>query len=757
MKKTLYRLLLPCLLIAIGLLAAPTRAHACDITVTDTTIKGSCDGLPNGSVTITHGGTAPFTYAWSHNTSLNAATATGLPNGSLTVTITDSAGCTAVVNLSVPLIFGPQAILMPVADTCQLGRGKAIASIAGGLAPLTMKWDDPLQQANDTAFNLVPGTYTFTVSDPQGCADTASVVLTSKDDALSASIAVVNAKCFNQPGGTVKAIPQGVVGAWTYSWTDTTATTDSLDNLLAGPYTVTIALGACSATTTAAVGQPAPLTSALFIVQRPGCAVPTGIYRAVAAGGTGPYRFSWETTPVQLNDTVFGAMPGSIFYTVTDTNNCTLRNEYIIETANGPTLNFEQLREDYCGRPEGEGVLRIRTTGGTQPFTFEWRKYNVIIPNETNEFLYNLHFDEIIKVVVTDTEGCIRQAETTVKGTKKVKLAPISKTEEYCELENGTATCFVDPGTGQGPYTYFWNSTPVQQGIDFTTADSLIHGDYRLIVADVHNCRDSVEFTIQTTPGFSLTTQVLDATCSNSQDGTLDIIPLNAPNPISYVWADDASVTSPSRTNLNPGDYLVTATDSRNCIRSIVGTVGGPPPLLPEFSSTPAVGDTIPLGIPIQFTEESEGEEFYLWNFGDDSLSAMPNPVHTHLTPGDYEVQLIILNNGGRCADTVYHSYVIIPRSFLVMPNAFTPNGDLGFSNNATFLPVYAEMDTIGIAIFNRYGKKVYEESTSGVLKGWDGQYNGMPAPEGAYVYVVFGVGNDKIRYDKHGKLLLIR
>ena len=55
------------------------------------------------------------------------------------------------------------------------GNGDAIATVSGGTAPYTYLWSDPDAQTTATATNLAPGTYTVTVTDANGCTDTASV------------------------------------------------------------------------------------------------------------------------------------------------------------------------------------------------------------------------------------------------------------------------------------------------------------------------------------------------------------------------------------------------------------------------------------------------------------------------------------------------------------------------------------------------------------------------------------------------------
>tara|TARA_R110002124_G_scaffold257384_1_gene423115 strand:- start:834 stop:1103 length:270 start_codon:yes stop_codon:yes gene_type:complete len=67
------------------------------------------------------------------------------------------------------------------------------------------------------------------------------------------------------------------------------------------------------------------------------------------------------------------------------------------------------------------------------------------------------------------------------------------------------------------------------------------------------------------------------------------------------------------------------------------------------------------------------------------------------------------------------------------MPDAFTPNGD---GRNDYYYPVFNQLQTLEIWIFNRWGEMVFY-SKSLEAQGWDGNFKGKEAPTGTYVYKV--------------------
>ncbi len=85
-------------------------------------------------------------------------------------------------------------------------------------------------------------------------------------------------------------------------------------------------------------------------------------------------------------------------------------------------------------------------------------------------------------------------------------------------------------------------------------------------------------------------------------------------------------------------------------------------------------------------------------------------------------------------------NYTFIPvngiltiESSIVIPNAFTPNGDgINDTWNIKNLDTYANCT---VNIFTRYGQKVYSSIGYGV--SWDGKYNGADLPVSTYYYII--------------------
>lgn len=83
---------------------------------------------------------------------------------------------------------------------------------------------------------------------------------------------------------------------------------------------------------------------------------------------------------------------------------------------------------------------------------------------------------------------------------------------------------------------------------------------------------------------------------------------------------------------------------------------------------------------------------------------------------------------------------VTISESKLIMPNAFSPNGD---EKNDTYkVKTYQSLVEFHAAIYNRWGQKLYEWDDP-AADGWDGKFHGQDVKQGVYFCDVKAKGAD--------------
>jgi gliding motility-associated-like protein len=167
-----------------------------------------------------------------------------------------------------------------------------------------------------------------------------------------------------------------------------------------------------------------------------------------------------------------------------------------------------------------------------------------------------------------------------------------------------------------------------------------------------------------------------------------------------------------------------------------------------DFTHDPSEGEA---PLEVSFTNNSIRGYNYKWEFGDDSVSYLQDPLsHIYYKPGDYSV-LLTIESELHCIDSMRFNKIVVDPSSLNIPNVFTPDGD-GY--NDMFMVDSKSLRFISVEIFSRSGIKVYGFYGEGeILKewtGWDGNINNssIKASPGVYFYIIRAIGWDDILYD---------
>lgn len=139
----------------------------------------SCFGLCDGSMTVVaSGGSAPYFYSLTQTAPVCAATTcSALCAGTYTMNVTDANGCVT----STPIVIAqPTQVIAAVTSTnASCGAcpdGAADAPVTGGTSPYTWAWSNGVTTPYNP--NLLPGCYTVTVTDNNGCTDVKSTCIT---------------------------------------------------------------------------------------------------------------------------------------------------------------------------------------------------------------------------------------------------------------------------------------------------------------------------------------------------------------------------------------------------------------------------------------------------------------------------------------------------------------------------------------------------------------------------------------------------
>jgi gliding motility-associated-like protein len=244
--------------------------------------------LPGGNVGIT------ATYLWNDPLAQTTQTASGLIPGPYSCTLTLSNGCTGVANTTVqsnPVNYSGTTTLV----SCPGGsNGTATAIMTPVVGILSYSWNDPLAQTTATATGLMAGPYTCTFTSTIGCTGTVNLTVTEIPGMIATITNQSDVTCNSGNDGMIDInVTQGTAG-YTYSWDNSTSTTDIANDLFAGANTATITdANGCVETITGILGEPTPLSIMVLTAPTQICSEDDILLSVSGTGGSSPYTFTW--------------------------------------------------------------------------------------------------------------------------------------------------------------------------------------------------------------------------------------------------------------------------------------------------------------------------------------------------------------------------------------------------------------------------------------------------------------------------------
>ena len=240
---------------------------------------------------------------------------------------------------------------------------------------------DYLWNNGDTTENLtnVPaGMYTLIAMDSSNCVDTLMVTL-NQPDSLQLSVGpITNVTCRSGNDGAIGALTVlGGTAGYTYLWSDAGAsTTDSLDNLSAGLYLVTVTdANGCIVLGNATVNEPIDSISIGYNATPVSCGnTNDGAVTALPINGTPAYTYQWDASANnQTSATATGLTSGTYSVMVTDALGCTATALGIFVPANiavdTNSISIVALDSVLACDLLPTGALRINTINN---YTYLW-------------------------------------------------------------------------------------------------------------------------------------------------------------------------------------------------------------------------------------------------------------------------------------------------------------------------------------------------------------------------------------------------
>ncbi len=705
-------------------ISQPAAPFNVSTSVTDASCFGGCSGAVD--ITSVGGNTAPYSFAWSTNPVQNTQNAQNLCAGNYTCTVSDANNCSTTAGNTVNQ---PAQLNVSIAKTDVIcfgeASGTADATVTGGVTPYNYNWSNG--STNTAAGNIAAGNYQLTVSDANSCSVTSSVTV-NQPAQLNVLLTHQDAQCFGYNTGKVFSNASGGVSPYTYLWSTTPAQSQSIaTGLVAGNYSLTVTdANNCTASATETVGEPTLLTVSISSTIDNICfGGNSGSAVSSASGGTLPYLYNWNTTPVQNTATATSLPAGNYLLTVTDDSLCTAIVSTVINQPTEITIT-EVVNPALC-YDSAQGSVVMTVTQGTPGYTYTWQP-NVSSTETATQLLAGNY-----SVTVTDNNGCTKNKAYTINQPPQLGIG-VTATDALCNgSSDGTVT--VAPSTGGTlPYTYqLLQSGSVLSSNNNGAFTGLNAGAYVGQFTDAHNC--IINQPVVVSEPTQLVIQSISAdsvNCYGYSDGNVLVTAAGATPPYTYILNNSTTNSNGEFYNLIQGTYVVDIFDAHNC--HITQTAIVNEPALHVLTATPdslvlILGQTKPVTVSSNYDPNTQ----YQWSpWGGLDCDNCPTANITLYEGSVYNVTVTAHPHDLDCVAEISIPVTVIPNYDLFVPNVFTPNGD-GANDVFEFFGNKAAIKQLNIQVFNRIGEKVYDSNDLNFK--WDGTYRGTLQNPGVYVY----------------------
>lgn len=500
--------------------AAFTSTSVCMNTPTSFTDQSS---ITSGSITG---------WAWNFGDNGTAAiqnpvhTYTTSGNYAVTLIATSNWGCSSPVQTTTVIINPVPTVSINGIGSfnttlCSGGNVNLPASASGG-GPFTYNWSPPAWLndpaiSNPIASPNTPTEYTVTVTSASSCTAIATASITV-NPIPTLSVSAKNALCAGDCNGSATATVTTGTAPFTYSWSSPPGgTTPTISNLCAGPLSVTVTAGTCSAIGTVTVTDPAPLTASITTTP-PLCGC-NGSAAAAPSGGSLPYTYSWFPSS-QTNKTATG-LCASQTVTVTDNNAC-----LITTTANltpSGVIIMPVSPATICAG--GTTTIGVNASTANGALNYVWSPgggtTDVISVSPTISITYT--------VTVTNVGSNCKGIAFVPVTVNLLPIVGITGAGTICSGSNATLNA-------SGGTTYTWNTASITNPLIVTPSAPT---SYTVTATDPNGCTDTASFFVSVTP--SPTASITASSTSVCAGGTAT---LTASGGSTYFWAPVGSTSA---------------------------------------------------------------------------------------------------------------------------------------------------------------------------------------------------------------------
>ena len=680
---------------------APESTQSITVNGSAPTLGGNFQPL---GVTTSSAGTT--TYAWMvvaspTLTGVHTVVITGTDNG--TPPLSSSATYfIKIENLSIPQ---PSIVSSPAGSVC--ATPGATLTVSNCASFDNIYWSNGSNGCSITANTT--GTYFVTVK-KLGCFKSSSDSIFVFPNPIPVVFGPLN-YCAPATSTTLSLNPPtaGMAAYATYTWSPGPINTATAA-LTGGVKTVTVTdVNGCSGSTTFTVSTTSP-TVGITANPLSICGAGTSTLTASISGAT---SYSWSNAATTQTTTV---NVGGVYSLTVAANNCVSTASINVTINPTPTVVITPTVGMCSGANATVTVVSFNPPGA---YTYTWS-------NGSHASSLSVSTTTVLTLQVTNsTSGCVSAVSNScnVVAAANPTVAMSSTPIIFCNGANATLTPSVTPG-GSTSYSYAWTPSTLGTASIATTPNQ---GIYSVLVTDANLCTGTATVaTVKSSPSVNLVSPDL-IICPN-ECSEIHAIGTSSFTPFTYVWSNNTSNSSDSTLMCSAGNVSVIFTDAKGCAATNTITVVNDVIPVASFTATPPspVTPTVLIDFTNTSTIATGSITSAVWNFGDGNGASGNNVSHFYTNAGTFPIVLTVTGSNG-CVSSYTVSYVV--DAVIEVPNVFTPNGD-GVNEFLKF----KNLELLGsnnIAIFNRWGKKVFEQDN------YKNDWNGGGHTDGTYFFIL--------------------
>ncbi|RYJ42072.1 T9SS type B sorting domain-containing protein [Flavobacterium beibuense] len=641
-----------------------------------------CFDAADGTVTVTvSGGTTPYYTSLDSNNpgdfTQDMFTYTGLAAGTHTLYVKDANNCIIASPITFDIEPGvdmvPDAVVVENCTNNVPGNEVTInvtSSQTLDPAELTYSVDGTTYQASNVFNNLAPGNYTAYVQHTNGCIETDTFTINTRQPiSIDAATVTTPIACFGGTTGVITVMASGGTGALQYG-ISTSATGpftygggNVFNNLATGTYyvSVTDTIG-CEITSAGIfVDEPTELIASVTgsITNEICFTDADGTVTVTVSGGTAPYFTSLDSNnPADFAQDVFtytGLAAGTHTLYVKDFNNCTIASPITFDILPGVDMTPTATVVENCTNnvPGNEVTIDVASSQTLDPADLT---YSVDGTTYQASNVFNNLAPGTYTAYVQHANGCIKTDTFTINTLQPITIDAAVVTADVLCFGDATGVITVTASGGTGTLQYAISPAFVYGSTNVFTG--LTAGTYTVRVTDGIGCEvetSTLEIMEPTAPLSASVGNLTHEICFNTADGTitLTIAGGTAPYFTSLDSNNDADFAQDVFTysGIAAGDHTVYVKDANDCtVTPIDFTINEGVDMTPTADivatcSNNVPGNTVTINVASSQTLNAADIQYSL-----DGTNYQASNVFTNFAPTTYTVYVRHTNG---CVQTV--------------------------------------------------------------------------------------------------------